>query len=200
MTDFGLPQPGQVQQPQRVGSLLAAAGAAMLAVSVFLPWYSFRLTANGVAVAQQGLNSVAQQFGNSAFKGLVGSFGNSFGDLAGRQVGTVSAHQALKIISILLLVLAAIAFAVALIRLGNPAQSGDGRGLLATVGVAAALMIVFRMVDRPIAPGDVFAVSLSWGVWLALLSSVAIIAGDLWPRRAPTRNGPASIRSWWAGY
>ena len=200
MTEFGVHQCGPVQEPQRAGSLLAAAGAAMLAVSVFLPWYAFRLTANGVAVAQQSLNSAAQQFGNSAFKGLVGTLGNSFGALTGRQVGTLSAHQALKVINILLLVLAAIAFAVALMRLANPTQSGEGRGLLASIGVAAALLIVFRMVDRPTPPEDVFAVSLSWGIWLALLSAAAIVAGDLWPRRASTKNGPASIRSWWAGY
>jgi hypothetical protein len=172
----------------------------MLAVSVFLPWYSFRLTANGVAVAQQGLNSVAQQFGNNAFKGLVGTLGSSFGELAGRQVGTLSAHQALKVINILLLVLAAVAFGVSLMRLANPSQSEEGRGLVASVGVVAALLIVFRMVDRPTTPGNVFAVSLSWGIWLALLSAAAIVAGDLWPRRASAKNGPSSIRAWWAGY
>jgi hypothetical protein len=96
--------------------------------------------------------------------------------------------------------LAAISFAVALMRLANPTQSGEGRGLLASIGVAAALLIVFRMVDRPAAPDDLFAVSLSWGIWLALFSAGAIVAGDLWPRRSSTRNGPASIRSWWAGY
>jgi hypothetical protein len=200
MTEFGAHQTGPVEEPQRAGSLLAAAGAAMLAVSVFLPWYAFRLTANGVAMAQQGLNSVAQQFGNSTFRGLVGTLGNSFGALAGHQVGTVSAHQALKVINILLLILAAIAFAVALMRLAHPTQSGEGRGLLASVGVAAALLIVFRMVDRPSAPGDFFAVSLSWGIWLALLSAAAIVAGDLWPRRAPTKKGLPPIGSWWAGY
>jgi len=200
MTEFGVHQPGPVQEAQRAGSLLAAAGAAMLAVSVFLPWYAIRLTANGVAFAQQGLNSLAQQFGNSTFKGLVGSLGSSFGDLTGRQVGTVTAHQALKDLNIVLLVLAAIAFALALMRLANPTPSSESRGLLASVGVVAALLIVFRMVDRPKAPDGLFAVSLSWGIWLALLSAVAIVAGALWPRRPSTNKGPAPIGSWWAGY
>jgi hypothetical protein len=198
--EFGAHQSGPVQQPQRAGSLLAAAGSAMLAVSVFLPWYSIRLTANGVALAQQSLNSLAQQFGNSTFKGLAGNLGSSFGDLTGRQVGTLSAHQALKVINVLLLLLAAIAFVVALMRLANPTQSGEGRGVLASVGVAATLLILFRMVDHPTAPDAVFAVSLSWGIWLALLSAAAIVAGDLWPRRASPKNRPASFRSWWAGY
>jgi NAD/NADP transhydrogenase beta subunit len=131
---------------------------------------------------------------------VVGNLGSSFGDLTGRQVETLSAHQALKVINVLLLVLAAIAFVVALMRLANPAQSDEGRGGLASVGVTAALLIIFRMVDRPAAPQDVFAVSLSWGIWLALLSAIAIVAGDLWPRRASAKNGPTSIRSWWAGY
>ena len=185
--------------PNGLGHFYAAAGAAMLAVSVFLPWYALTVTANGVAVAQEGLNRVAQQFGNDAFKGLVSTLGSSFSGLAGHQVGTVSAHQVLKVINILLLILAAIAFALALMRLANPTHSKEGRGQLAAVGVAAALLIVFRMVDRPTPPQD-FDVSLSWGVWISLLDAAAIVAGDLWPVRASTRTGPTSVRSWWDGY
>ncbi len=39
------------------------------------------------------------------------------------------------------------------------------------------------MLVRPSADG-VFAITLSWGAWLALASSIAIIIGDLFPGRA----------------
>lgn len=91
----------------------------LLAVSVFLPWYGFTLTASGVATAQQNVNSVAQQFGNSAFQGLATSLGNSFNSLVGKQIATVSAHQALKYISVALLVLAGIAIVVTMARLAG---------------------------------------------------------------------------------
>ena len=151
----------------------------LLAVSVFLPWYGFTLTASGVATAQQNVNSVAQQFGNSAFQGLATSLGNSFNSLVGKQIATVSAHQALKYISVALLVLAGIAIVVTMARLAG--SRSQPRGLLALIGFAAALCIVFRMVARP--ASDVFAISLSWGAWLALGSALAIMAGDLWPGR-----------------
>jgi hypothetical protein len=162
--------------------LLSLSGGVLLAVSVFLPWYSLAITQNGVAAAQQGLSNVAQQFGNSAFQSTATSLGNSFGSLVGKQFGTVSAHQALKYVSVVLLVLAGIAILVTMVRLlgAAPAQP---RGLLAVVGFAAVVCIVFRMIERPAADQDVFAISLSWGAYLALASAVAVIAGDLWPRR-----------------
>jgi hypothetical protein len=65
MTELGSGQAPVMRELTPSGSLLAAAGAAMLAVSVFLPWYALTLTANGVAAAQQGLNQAAQLFGNA---------------------------------------------------------------------------------------------------------------------------------------
>ena len=51
------------------GSAISALGAAVLAVSVFLPWYAFSLTASGVTSAQESLaNAVAHQYGNTAFQ------------------------------------------------------------------------------------------------------------------------------------
>jgi hypothetical protein len=44
-----------------LGLLIAALGAAVLAVSVFLPWYGVSITASGAASAQQELATVAQQ-------------------------------------------------------------------------------------------------------------------------------------------
>src|SRR5262249_13224271 len=46
----------------QLGFLVAALGAAVLAVSVFLPWYGVSITASGAATAQQQLTTVAQQY------------------------------------------------------------------------------------------------------------------------------------------
>src|SRR5271155_2788224 len=113
----------------RLGSLISTAGAALLAVSVFLPWYALSWTASGASFAAQQLNGAAQQWGNSALQGMVGGLTSRVQALAGHQIGTVSAHDALKNISVALLILAAIAFAGSLMRLaGAPGVPFSGRG------------------------------------------------------------------------
>jgi hypothetical protein len=161
-------------------SLLALGGGVVLAVSVFLPWYGLTLTSSGAASAQQHLNSVAQQFGNSTLQGLAGSVGNTFSSLVGQQIGTVSAHQSLRIISVVLLILAGVGVLLTMARLAGSGSS-QPRGVLAAVGLMAAACIVFRMIARPMPAEDFFAISLRWGAWLALAGSLAIVVGDLWP-------------------
>jgi hypothetical protein len=164
-----------------VQSLLTLGGGVVLAISVFLPWYAITLTANGVSVAQQGLDNVAQQFGNSAFQSTAASVGSRFSSLVGKQLGTVSAHQVLKYISVVLLILAGVAILLTIVRLTGTGSHSQPRGTLALIGFVAALCIAFRMFARPDADADAFALSLSWGAWLALASSIAIIVGDLLP-------------------
>lgn len=164
----------------RYGALVSAIGAAVLAVSVFLPWYGLSLTASGVQSAQQGLTATAQQYGNTAFQSEVSSLSASFGSLAGRQLGTVSAHDVLKYLDTALVILAAIGLVAALLRLADAARIGPGQ--IALVGLLAGLAVLFRMVDSPAPQEAEFRLSLSWGIWLALAGSVAMIAGDLWSR------------------
>ena len=57
-----------VENRLRAGPFAATVGAALLALSVFQPWYTLRLTPAGANSARQALNSVALQFGNAAFK------------------------------------------------------------------------------------------------------------------------------------
>ena len=52
----------------RYGPLVSGLGAAVLGISVFLPWYSVTLTQAGVESAQHTLGAVAQQFGNQSFQ------------------------------------------------------------------------------------------------------------------------------------
>jgi uncharacterized membrane-anchored protein YitT (DUF2179 family) len=188
-----------VEDRQRLGALIAAIGGALLGVSVFLPWYGVSLTSGGVASAQQALNSVAQQYGNAAFQIQARTAGSGFSALAGRQLETLSAHQALKYLNVILLILAAIALLAALLRLAEasgPIHAGGGQ--LARVGGVATLCVLFRMVERPAPQEDVFSLSLSWGIWLALGSSLAIVVGGLWQLRGsdPSIAAPTLEKAW----
>ena len=170
---------------ERYGPLVATVGAALLAVSVFMPWYAVTLTASGAASAQKALNGVAQQYGNSTFQSAASTLGAGFNSLAGQQLGTLSAHDALKYINVVLLILAGIAFFASVLRLaGVSAASAPYRSQIALVGGVATLCVLFRMIDRPDPVESVLSLSLDWGIWLALCSSAAIVAGGMWPRRA----------------
>jgi hypothetical protein len=180
----------------RFGPPISAIGAALLGASVFLPWYSVSLTASGAGFAQKQLNSVAQQFGNATFQAQASTVGAGFHAFAGHQIATLSAHQLLKDISVVLLILAAIALLAALFRLAGaskPIQAGGSQ--IALIGILAALCVLFRMVERPAPPEDVFSLSLSWGIWLALASSAAIVVGALWP--TPVSRAAGSTQQTW---
>jgi hypothetical protein len=162
----------------RLGLVVAVLGAALLALSVFMPWYGVTITPAGALYAQGALSDAAAHYGNATLQAQASTVGSTFSSVAGHELGTVSAHQVLKTVSIVLLVLAALAGLAALLWLAEvetPIQVSSGQ--IATVGVLATLVVLFRMVDRPSAPLDLFALSLSWGSWLALVSSVAIVAG-----------------------
>lgn len=190
-----------VEDRLRLGSLISAVGAALLAVSVFLPWYGVTLTASGAASAQQALNNVAQQYGNSTFQTQAKVIGLGFGAFTGHQLTTLSAHQALKYINVILLILAAIAFLVTLLRLAGASESiQTGGSQVAFVGLLATVCVLFRMVERPAPLEGVFSLSLSWGIWLALAGSVAIVIGSLWSTRTSRPNPSASsLTTAWDG-
>jgi hypothetical protein len=174
----------------RYGPAVATASAATLAVSVFLPWYGFSLTASGTAAFQQQTEKLATQYGNPAFQSEIGRLNAKVGTLAGQQLATLSAHQALKYTSVFVLVLAGIAFVLGLLRLvGSPAPSFAGRESIAGLGILATLCVAFRMLVPP-SPlgGEYFSLSLDYGAWLALLSSVGVVLGGLWPRSIAARS------------
>jgi hypothetical protein len=177
----------------QLGFLVAALGAAVLAVSVFLPWYGVSITASGAASAQQQLSAVAQQYGNTTFQAGANQLGAEFTSLAGHQLTTVSAHDALKDISAILLVLAGISLLAALLRLaGIGGLLEAGGGSIAVVGVLAALFVLYRMLNPPGAQTALVSLSLNWGIWLALLSTVAIIAGGFLSATGQRRRQPVS--------
>ena len=175
-----------------LGLLIAALGAAVLAISVFLPWYGVSITASGAATAQQELASVAQQYGNTTFQAGASQIGAEFSSLAGRQVATVSAHQASKNVSRILLLLAAISLLASLMCLaGINGLFEAGGGQIAFAGGVAALFVLYRMLSPPGAEANLVSLSLSWGIWLALLSAAAIIAGGFLSTSDQTRRRPA---------
>jgi len=167
----------------------------MLAVSVFLPWYGVSLTANGTAYFQQVTDNVAAQWGNAALQSQLAAANAHVGGLAGRQLATLSGHQALKYTSIILLLLGGLAFLLALLRLvdspGLPSAKGSS---VVGLGVLASICVLFRMGEPPSAPGQLaeyFSLSLRYGAWLALISSLGIVLGSVGPRTVSPLAGSA---------
>jgi hypothetical protein len=160
------------------GLLISALGAAVLAVSMFLPWYSISVTPAGAAAAQQQFATVAQQFGNANLQTMANQIGAEFNSVSGRPLATVTAHQALKDVSKIVLLLAGIALLASLLQLADVVEVGGGQ--IALVGFAAVLCVLFRMLSLPGASTDLIALSLSWGSWVALVAAAAIVGGALW--------------------
>jgi hypothetical protein len=186
----------------RYGPLVSALGAIVLAVSVFLPWYGVSFTAAGLTFAQQVGDQAASQFGNAALQGYMSSFHASLSSLAGHQFMALSARQALKDMNVVLLIFAGLAVAVALMALAGPgSSSSDGhRAPLALLGAVATVCVIYRMVDPPSSAGNFLAFSLREGAWLALLGSMAVMVGALWPRDlGSTTPSDTQLKRAWSG-
>jgi hypothetical protein len=188
----------------RYGLLVSALGAVLLAVSVFLPWYGVSFTTTGIAFAQQAGDQAVAQFGNATLQSYLGEFHANLASLAGHQFAALSAHQALKDLNVVLLLLAGAAIVIALLALAgagfSSASASEGhRGPLVLLGIVAAACVLFRIVDPPAPPGEFLALSLREGAWLALLGSAAIVVGALWPERSGAR-GPSDtkLQSTWS--
>jgi hypothetical protein len=185
----------------RYGLLVSALGAVVLAIAVFLPWYGVSFTATGIAYAQSVGNQMASQFGNATMQSYMSTLHSSLDGLAGHQFLALSAHQAFKQLNIVLLLLAGLGCVIALLALaGSQSASAEAnRGPLALLGAVAAACVIFRMLDRPSPAGQMLALSLREGAWLALLGSLAMIGGALWPqRRAGAGPSDAKAQSAWS--
>jgi hypothetical protein len=188
----------------RYGLLVSAFGAIVLAVAVFLPWYGVSFTAAGIAFAQQAGDQAAAQFGNATLQSYMGEYHATLSTLAGHQITALSAHEALKDLNVVLLLLAGAAIVIALLALAgagfSSASSPDGhRGPLALLGLLAVACVLFRIVDPPTPAGGVLALSVREGAWLALLGSAAIVVGAFLPERLPARgSSDAGLQSTWS--
>ena len=168
----------------RYGLLVSALGAALLAVAVFLPWYGLSLTSTGAALAQQTDEHLVQQFGNAGLQAQLAGLHSSIAALAGHELAAVSAHQVLHDLNVVLLVLAALAMTdalVALARASAPAGDGAGRAVV-LLGAIAAVCVGYRMIHPPMPAQAIVALKLREGAWLALLGSLMVAIGGIWPR------------------
>ncbi len=168
----------------RYGQVVSALGAIGLALSVFLPWYGVSFTSSGVAFAQRVGSQVASQYGNATLQSYMASLHTRLSGLAGHELVSLSAHQALKTLNVVLLIAAGIGCAIALLALAASASADANRGALALVGTVAAVCVLYRMIELPAPSGQMFALSLREGAWLALLGAVAMVVGALWPANA----------------
>jgi len=76
----------------------------------------------------------------------------------------------------------------------------DGAGgSVVLVGAVAAVCIVFRMLVPPTPEGDLIALSLREGAWLALLGALAMIVGGLWPRHRSSVAAESRAEAAWSG-
>jgi hypothetical protein len=187
---------------RRYGQLLSALGAVVLAISVFLPWYGLSFTTAGVAYAQQLSSQVASQYGNAALQGYVSGLHTDLGALVGHQFVAVSAHQVLKRLNVVLLFVAGLGVLLSLIPLARGESlrpQGDGSAI-ALLGAVAGVCVVYRMVAPPSQGNPLIAFSLREGAWLALLGSLAMIAGALWPAVAGAGSRSAApLEDAWSG-
>jgi hypothetical protein len=167
----------------RYGLLVSALGAVLLAVSVFLPWYSLSFTTSGIAAAQRAGEQAASQLGDPTLQSYLQPLRANLSSFAGVQFASVSAHQVLHYMSVVLLVLAALALLDALFPLVSTDAVPEGAGgALAVLGTVAAAFVLYRMIERPSPAGEYVALSLREGAWLALVGSLAMVAGGLSPR------------------
>jgi hypothetical protein len=182
--------------------MLSALGAIVLAISVFLPWYALSITAEGVAFVQQVGTQFVSQFGNAQLQGELGSLHAGLSGLAGHQLAAVSAHQVLTNISVVLLIAAGLGILITLFVLAGPQGSvSDQHGsLIALLGAIAAICVLYRILAPPSSNASYLALSLREGAWLALLGSLAMVVGGLWPRRLGARTASqAKVEGVWSG-
>ena len=198
----GADQLAMVSDRRRYGLLVAALGAVLLAISVFLPWYGVAFTQLGASAAAHAGQEALEHFGNASLSAYAARLPAEAATIAGRQFAALSAHQELQNISVILLILAGLALLDALVPLARGAGLRDGAGAaLVLVGALAAALVAFRMAVPPDVGGSYLALSLREGAWLSLLGALAIVAGGLWPRGsapalAEEEPPPAGERIW----
>jgi hypothetical protein len=170
-----------VGERPRYGQVVSALGALVLAISVFLPWYGVSFTSHGLALAEQAGDQAAAEFGNATLQGYMSQLHARLAAYAGHEIVSLSAHQALKTLNVVLLFAAGIGCLIALFALAGSAAAAVNRSVLALVGALAAACVVYRMLELPSPSGATLALSLREGAWLALAGALAMVVGALWP-------------------
>jgi hypothetical protein len=186
----------------RYGLVVSALGAIVLAVSVFLPWYGVSFTPVGIGLVQSVGDQVASQFGNATLQSYMSGVHANLAGLAGQEFTALSAHQALKDLNVVLLVLAGLALLDALVPLARAATrvpEGAGASVVLLGGIAT-VCVLYRMVSPPTPAGQLLTLSLREGAWLALAGSLTMVGAGLWPRFFPAGpSGETRLEGVWSG-
>ncbi len=159
---------------------ISAGGGVVTAFSVYQPWYGIGITGAGARAAQQTISSLP---GFSQFAAGVGAAASAS---VGSSLESVSAHDALAQINVVLLIIAAAVILVSIVGLAgaNPEFPGQSAGPVAALGLIGALLTIYRMVDPPNPMPEFLTITLRFGAYTTLLGCGAIVGGALWPARA----------------
>ncbi len=178
----------------RYGLLMSSLGAALLAGSLFLPWYRVSVNTAGVGDHHAGVLAAAH------IGGLSADVASLHGALADQPLGAVTAEQVLGALSVILLVLAGLSLLdalVPLVRGSSPVPAGAG-GAVVLLGIVASVCVLYRMIAPPSPGGELLALSLREGAWLSLLGALMVALGGLWPSQLPAMPGEAFGADIWA--
>jgi hypothetical protein len=154
------------------GHVAALAGAGLLVMSLFMPWYDFDLAG-----------------------ALNGAAAGPFADLL-KNAGPVSLSgwKALGTLDVVLAALAA-AVAAAVALTANGALNARPDSAIALTGGVAALLVLYRLTTPPLSGSPLGEGLLQprSGLHAALLGAALILAGGLWAASspAPTRRAAA---------
>ena len=182
----------------RYGLLVSSLGAALLAGSLFLPWYAVSVTHAGADSLGKAGSGLATHIGTGAFQGYARSLHGTIAALAGEKVGALTAAHALSALSVVLLVLAGLSLLDALVPLARARSripEGAG-GAVVVLGIVASGFVLYRMIAPPAPASELLTLSLREGAWLALLGALMVALGGLWPRAIPAAPGPFSGDIW----
>jgi hypothetical protein len=148
---------------QTQGQALAALGGVGLAASLWLPWYS-------IQIPQAAVNSIsqsAQQLG--ALAPLVRTGAQLINELGPFHI---TAWQAFTTTPAVLLAVAIIAGGLAALALTE--RAGDTSQLTMLAGGVGAVLVGYRIA---VPPGQGSFVHPAWGIYLALISALLMLAG-----------------------
>ncbi len=182
----------------RYGLLVSSLGAALLAGSLFLPWYAVSVTQAGADSLGKAGSGLAARVAAGGLQAYAGGLHGTIAALAGEKVGALTAEQALSALSVVLLVLAGLSLLDALVPLarGRSRIPEGAGGAVVLLGILASGFVLYRMIAPPAPAGEMLALSLREGAWLSLLGALMVALGGLWPRAIPAAPGPFSGDIW----
>lgn len=159
----------------RRGEVIAGASGALLLVSMFFPWYGYKINARSL----------------------------------GSLVPSEDAWNAFTVVSIYLLLTAAIALSLALVQATrrSPALPVSLSVIALVLGLVATVVILLRILDPPAASGlpsgfgslaPELQPTLKLGAWVGLVSAIGITAGSYLSMREEgirESDGPGEIET-----